>query len=66
MTQVDSQQLTVERRHPARLPADGHGDDVLPVRLETNVTEIGTLELWCVSRDGSERWKLEFNIRNKG
>ncbi|MGE5359835.1 MAG: Hsp70 family protein [Bacteroidales bacterium] len=48
------------------LPAEGHADDVLPVRLETNVTEVGTLELWCVSRDASERWKLEFNIRNKG
>jgi hypothetical protein len=47
------------------LPSDGHGDEVLPVRLETNVTEVGTLELWCVSRDGSERWKLEFNIRGK-
>ncbi len=47
------------------LPADGHGDDVLPVRLETNVTEVGTLELWCVSRDGGERWKLEFNIRGQ-
>jgi hypothetical protein len=45
------------------LPSDGHADDVLPVRLETNVTEVGTLELWCVSRDASERWKLEFNIR---
>jgi hypothetical protein len=47
------------------LPGDGHGDEVLPVRLETNVTEVGTLELWCVSRDGSERWKLEFNIRGQ-
>jgi hypothetical protein len=45
------------------LPRDGHNEEVLPVRLETNVTEVGTLELWCVSRDGTERWKLEFNIR---
>jgi hypothetical protein len=45
------------------LPSDGHAEEVLPVRLETNVTEAGTLELWCVSRDGGERWKLEFNIR---
>jgi hypothetical protein len=38
---------------------------VLPVRLESRVTEIGTLEVWCVSRDGSQRWKLELNIREK-
>jgi hypothetical protein len=29
------------------------------------VTEIGTLELWCVSRDHTNRWKLELNIREK-
>jgi hypothetical protein len=47
------------------LNLDGQEDMVLPVRLETRVTEIGTLELWCVSRDGNNRWKLEFNIREK-
>jgi molecular chaperone DnaK (HSP70) len=47
------------------LPGDGRGDEMRPVRLETNVTEVGTLELWCVSRDGSDRWKLEFNIRTR-
>jgi hypothetical protein len=47
------------------LNLDGQDDMVLPVRLETRVTEIGTLELWCVSRDGNNRWKLEFNIREK-
>jgi hypothetical protein len=36
----------------------------VPVRLETRVTELGTLEVWCVSRDG-HRWKLELNIREK-
>jgi hypothetical protein len=35
------------------------------VRLETRVTELGTLEVWCVSRDGAQRWKLELNIREK-
>ncbi|HXG64459.1 MAG TPA: Hsp70 family protein [Blastocatellia bacterium] len=47
------------------LQLDGQEDTVLPVRLETQVTEVGTLELWCVSRDGQHRWKLEFNIREK-
>ncbi|HEX8501906.1 MAG TPA: Hsp70 family protein [Pyrinomonadaceae bacterium] len=47
------------------LKLDGKEDTVLPVRLETRVTEVGTLEVWCVSRDGSQRWKLEFNIREQ-
>ena len=47
------------------LRLEGKEDTVLPVRLETRVTEVGTLEVWCVSRDGSERWKLEFNIREQ-
>lgn len=46
------------------LKVDGQEDTVLPVRLESRVTEIGTLELWCVSRDG-KRWKLELNIRER-
>jgi hypothetical protein len=47
------------------LKLDGQQGTVLPVRLETRVTELGTLEVWCVSRDGSNRWKLELNIREK-
>jgi Hsp70 protein len=47
------------------LDLDGRQGTLLPVRLESRVTEIGTLELWCVSRDSSNRWKLELNIREK-
>jgi hypothetical protein len=42
------------------------GDDtssLIPVTLESRVTETGTLELWCKERDGDGRWKLELNIR---
>ncbi len=48
------------------LNLDGQQGNVLPVRLESRITELGTLELWCVSRDGAHRWKLELNIREKG
>ena len=48
------------------LKLDGQEGRVLPVRLESRVTEVGTLEVWCVSRDGGHRWKLELNIREKG
>ena len=47
------------------LKLDGQQGAVVPVRLETRVTELGTLEVWCVSRDGTQRWKLELNIREK-
>ncbi|MGD0415982.1 MAG: Hsp70 family protein [Terriglobales bacterium] len=47
------------------LKLDGRQGTVVPVRIETRITELGTLEVWCVSRDGAERWKLELNIREK-
>jgi hypothetical protein len=47
------------------LKLDDQQGAVVPVRLETRVTELGTLEVWCVSRDGTQRWKLELNIREK-
>ena len=41
---------------------DEHGP--VRVRLEAQVTEVGTLARWCVARDG-RRWKLEFNVRSR-
>jgi molecular chaperone DnaK (HSP70) len=38
---------------------------LVPVRLEAHVTEVGTLELWCVARDGRGRWKLEYSVRER-
>jgi hypothetical protein len=35
----------------------------VPVRLRAALTEIGTLELWCVAEDRDQRWKLEFELR---
>jgi hypothetical protein len=43
---------------------DGAGEEIVPVTLESDVTETGMLELWCVSGDG-RRWKLEFNVRER-
>ena len=47
----------------ATLTAEGQEGNVLPVRLQCRVTEVGTLELWFVSRDEANKWKLEFNVR---
>jgi molecular chaperone DnaK (HSP70) len=37
--------------------------DAVPVRLHAHVTEVGTLDLWCQSTRGDQRWKLEYNVR---
>lgn len=44
---------------------EGEYGSVIPVTIEIKVTEIGTLEFWCVSREDGQRWKLEFNVRER-
>jgi molecular chaperone DnaK (HSP70) len=36
---------------------------LVPVRLRTVLTEIGTLQLWCDDARGGQSWKLEFELR---
>jgi hypothetical protein len=40
------------------------GTKRVPVTLAARCTEVGTLELWCVAKDGPNRWRLEFNVRD--
>jgi hypothetical protein len=47
----------------ARLDAPGEEGRVVPVRVESRVTEVGTLALEVAERTGDRRWKLEFNVR---
>ncbi len=44
---------------------EDQGGQIIPIRLESRMTELGTLELWCVARDRDRRWKLEFNLRER-
>jgi molecular chaperone DnaK (HSP70) len=44
-------------------PDSPEAGQVVPVKLHSKVTEIGTLELWCVQ--GDRRWKLEYNVRQE-
>jgi molecular chaperone DnaK (HSP70) len=37
----------------------------LVVRLRAIFTEVGTLELWCESRDTPHRWRLQFDLRGE-
>ncbi|WP_224243683.1 Hsp70 family protein [Hyalangium gracile] len=39
--------------------------DLTPVNLQAAVTEVGTLELRCLEKNGAGRWKLELNVRMK-
>lgn len=50
-----------------RLPSTASEQEgkVVPVWLKSVLTEVGTLELWCVSRDDAQEWRLEFNLRQR-
>ena len=43
----------------------GEPGQVIPVTLELEVTEVGTLQLYCASKADDARWKLEFNVREQ-
>lgn len=48
----------------ATLPSEDRAPgEVVPVRLRAAVTEVGTLRLDALPRSGSERWKVEFDVR---
>jgi hypothetical protein len=59
----DWEDLGIEEVTPIEAHLTGEEGALVPVRLHCKVTEIGTLELWCVNPDTGEKWKLEFNLR---
>jgi molecular chaperone DnaK (HSP70) len=68
-TLVDADAAGIAELDPVEKLVEVEGDrksgDLVPVRLEAHVTEVGTLELWCVARDGHGRWKLEYSVRER-
>jgi molecular chaperone DnaK (HSP70) len=38
---------------------------LIPVKLGARLTEIGTLESWCQSKIGDNRWRLRFELRKQ-
>ena len=62
---VDEWDDEIEELTPLEVTLErpGHDGSILPVGLESRVTEVGTLELWLAERRGDGRWKLEWNIR---
>lgn len=62
----DESQLAETAPLLATLPADESvTEPYVPVRFQSRITELGMFELWCVSTQGDNRWKLEFNVRDE-
>jgi hypothetical protein len=59
MAELDPVEKTVE------VSGDRKSGELVPVTLRAEVTEVGTLELWCAARDGKGRWKLEYAVRER-
>ncbi|RBP16851.1 molecular chaperone DnaK (HSP70) [Roseiarcus fermentans] len=45
--------------------ADVPAGQVVPVRIEAIVTELGTLELWMKHANSDRKWKIEFQVRTQ-
>jgi molecular chaperone DnaK (HSP70) len=61
---VPDQLLQLPPLHTILRGGKRSGVKSVPVTLAAKSTEIGTLELYCVARDGGNRWRLEFNVRD--
>jgi molecular chaperone DnaK (HSP70) len=59
LVEIDPVEKTIE------IAGDRKAGELVPVALRAQVTEVGTLELWCHARDGRGRWKLEYAVRER-
>jgi len=56
LAETDSMEATLDR---------GDSDEsYVPVRFQSKITELGVMELWCVSTRSDCKWKLEFSVRD--
>jgi molecular chaperone DnaK (HSP70) len=64
---IDDWEGQIEELSPLTTTLSGAGSEgkTVPVHIHCKFTEIGVLEVWCQSRDGKQRWKLEFNVRER-
>jgi hypothetical protein len=64
-TLIEEWEGQIDELAPVKVTLEGKAQTgrVVPVHLHSKVTEVGQLELYCLSRDGKQRWKLEFNVR---
>ena len=66
-TVIEDWEGQIEELSPVATALEAPGQDgrTVPVHLHSKLTEVGTLELWCLSRDNKKKWKLEYNVREK-
>jgi molecular chaperone DnaK (HSP70) len=64
LTVAPEQLLRMPPLHTVLRGGKRSGTKSVPVTLAARSTAIGTLELFCVARDGHNRWRLEFNVRD--
>jgi molecular chaperone DnaK (HSP70) len=66
-TLVEEWEGQIEELSPLSTTLEGQAKtgQTVPVHLHSKMTVIGTLEVWCLSGDGKQRWKLEFNVRER-
>lgn len=63
-TVVEEWEGQIDELAPVRTTLEGKaGGQIVPVHLHSKVTPVGQLELWLQSRDGKQKWKLEYNVR---
>ncbi|MBI3271757.1 MAG: Hsp70 family protein [Planctomycetes bacterium] len=60
LAETDSMESQLKAAAKGKGPA---AEEVVPVRFHSRITELGVLELWCVSTTSEQRWKLEFSVR---
>lgn len=64
LTRWSDEELSETDSLEATLPPDDSIDEhYVPVTFHIRLTELGVLELWCVSTRSTARWKLEFSVR---
>lgn len=62
----DEGELVELQEIEASLPGEGRQQgEIVTVQLHARITDIGTLELHAVPLGGSERWKVEFDVRGQ-
>lgn len=45
---------------------EGNKEEFIPVHLSTEVTEVGTMDLYCIAQDQpDQKWQLEFHVRDQ-
>jgi len=67
LVEIDGEEFIHLPPIAAVVPAQGSAAREIPVQMVTALTEVGALEMHCVSVDNpDQRWRLEFQLRDSG